>query len=144
MITALPDAIRDDFGDETEKFMVSKALEFNPHVLGQLGHRVTALLDPDGTLSDEDHHNKRRGLTITRHADGSGWISGYLTPILLAALQAVLDSLAAPNPEYAEPNPPSAPADNASDGRQRPWCWPRFRGRQRHRPRPGRRRPTRR
>ena len=46
MITALPDAIRDDFGDETEKFMVSKALEFNPHVLGQLGHRVTALARP--------------------------------------------------------------------------------------------------
>lgn len=94
----LPAAVRGEYGDHVEADMVTHATRLHPDQLRKAAQRIVDHLDPDGTLSDEHDHQRRRGVVITCNRDGSGSISGRLAPDCLETLLAVTDSLAAPRP----------------------------------------------
>ncbi|WP_257881233.1 HNH endonuclease signature motif containing protein, partial [Gordonia terrae] len=81
----------------------------------QLGARLLAHLDPDGTLADDTDRKRRRGLWIGRQrADGTATISGTLTPELHARLTMMFAVWGKPglnNPD--DPASPSGPAGTA-------------------------------
>ncbi|MGI8879985.1 MAG: DUF222 domain-containing protein [Jatrophihabitans sp.] len=62
------------------------------------GRRIVATLDPDGTLTDDTEHQRRRGGTLTVHRDGSGDLKVHFTPEAVAVVQAVVLPLAKPRP----------------------------------------------
>src|SRR6476646_322715 len=63
-----------------------------------LGSSTRRTSTPTERLADDEDHRRRRDVRLTARPDGSGDLSGCLTPAALAALQAVLDPLAAPKP----------------------------------------------
>ena len=63
-----------------------------------LARRVTACLDPDGTLATEHDHERHRDATLTALPDGSGRLTATLTGEATAVWQVVLDTLARPVP----------------------------------------------
>lgn len=98
LINRLPDTVHVLHGAAVESLMVEHARQFDPHELAKLGKRHEAHLNPDGTLADDEDHRRQRNVRLTARPDGSGDLSGSLTPAALAALQSVLDPLAAPAP----------------------------------------------
>jgi hypothetical protein len=115
-VTTLPDAVRDVHGDTVEADLVGLASEFTPAQLAVLGRHIHACLNPDGSLADDADHKRRRDLTLAQHADGSGSVRGRLDPETLAALQAVLDSTARPEPAHDGTPDPRSPGQRRHDG----------------------------
>lgn len=100
-IRDLPLSVREVQGGEVEVVLTEHAHRLNPAALAQAAQRVTALLDADGTLTDEADRERRRGLTLTRHRDGTSTLVGRLTPELAEKFATATDAAAAPIP--AEP-----------------------------------------
>jgi hypothetical protein len=115
-VTRLPDAVRDLHGDTVEADLVGFAHEFAPAQLAVLGRHMDVVLNPDGTLADDADHKRRRDLTLTPFADGSGALRGRLDPETVAALQAVLDSTARPLPAEDGTPDPRTPGQRHHDG----------------------------
>ena len=68
-----------------------------PEGLRQVARTLVGYLDPDGTLDDERDHARKRGLSVgPQGLDGMSRLSGWLTPALRAALEALLAKMAAP------------------------------------------------
>ena len=97
-IDALPAAAAEQFGPLVERTLVEQALHCHPDALRSAARRIVDRLDPDGTLSDEHDQERLRGITLTRNRDGSGTLSGRLTPACTERWLSVLDPLAAPIP----------------------------------------------
>ncbi len=95
-----------------ERQMAEIAIDHTPADITQLGARLLAHLDPDGTLTDDTDQKRRRNLWIGRQrADGTAKISGTLTPELAARLTMMFAVWGKPglnNPD--DPNSPSGPA----------------------------------
>jgi hypothetical protein len=107
-ITALPDPIRDEHGDAAEKTLTDHARTMDPAQLANLARRLVAVLDPDGVEPAEREKQRRRDFTVRPNTDGTGSVSGYLTPECLAMLQAALDPLSKPCHTELERDPRTA------------------------------------
>ncbi|HEX4729124.1 MAG TPA: DUF222 domain-containing protein, partial [Jatrophihabitans sp.] len=86
---------------EAERRLVQAGAQLPPRQLGQLGQRILAHLDPDGTLATDEEHQRRRSFTLAPLADGSYHARGVLTPTCGATLLAALT-----------PRSATVPADN--------------------------------
>jgi hypothetical protein len=97
-IDELPAQAQAEHAAAIEERLVADARVFDPAQLCRLARRIVAIVDPDGTLADDRHHERRRGATLSHNGDGSGELRAHLTPSALAVWDAVLDPLAAPQP----------------------------------------------
>jgi hypothetical protein len=97
-IDELPAQAQVEHAAAIEERLVADARVFEPVQLCRLARRIVAIVDPDGTLADDRHHERRRGATLSHNGDGSGELRAHLTPSALAVWEAVLDPLAAPQP----------------------------------------------
>jgi hypothetical protein len=97
-VDALPAAVAADHEARVEAVLVEHALVFDPHELGKLARRMHDVLNPDGTLTDEADHQRRRGFVLHRHRDGSSSPDGRFTPELTVLFDTALDCLAPPRP----------------------------------------------
>jgi hypothetical protein len=75
-------------------------MKFDAHLLAQLGRRIQAHYDPDGTLPDTEERSRRREFTLHQRPDGSAYGQYEATAELAEYLQVAFDSLAAPKPEH--------------------------------------------
>ncbi|OCH80811.1 HNH endonuclease signature motif containing protein [Gordonia sp. UCD-TK1] len=115
VLDRIPGTIDHDIKVAAERQMAEIAEAHTPAEITQLGARLLAHLDPDGTLSDDTDQKRRRGLWIGRQrADGTAKISGTLTPALAARLTMMFAVWGKPglnNPD--DPASPSGPAGTA-------------------------------
>ena len=113
-VDSLPAAVQAEHAAAVEERLVHDAQSFDPLQLTTLARRISATLNPDGVLTAERDHQRRRSATLRAHQDGSGELTAHLTPTALAVWQAVLDPLAAPAPTEDDPDPRS-PAQRHHD-----------------------------
>ncbi|MFC8313353.1 DUF222 domain-containing protein [Gordonia sp. NPDC057258] len=115
VLDRIPGTIDHDIKVAAERQMAEIAEAHTPADITQLGARLLAHLDPDGTLTDDTDQKRRRGLWIGRQrADGTAKISGTLTPALAARLTMMFAVWGKPglnNPD--DPHSPSGPAGTA-------------------------------
>ncbi|MCG7630829.1 HNH endonuclease [Gordonia McavH-238-E] len=115
VLDQIPHAVDHDVKVAAERQMAEIAADHTPADITQLGARLLAHLDPDGTLADGTDQKRRRNLWIGRQrADGTATISGTLTPELHARLTMMFAVWGKPglnNPD--DPNSPSGPAGTA-------------------------------
>ena len=97
-LRALPAAVAAERGPEVAERLVTEAARYDPARLATLARRIVDALDPDGTPGRDADHERRRELTLTRRRDGSGLLTGRLTPECLAVWETILDTLSAPAP----------------------------------------------
>ncbi len=97
-VDALPAAAQAEHAAAVEQRLVVEAQRFDPVQLATLARRISAHLDPDGVLTADADHQRRRSATLHANHDGSGELCAHLSPAALAVWQAVLDPLAAPAP----------------------------------------------
>ena len=97
-IDALPAAVQALHDSAVETFLAEHAAHLDPVQLGHAATRLADTLNPDGTLTDGDDRQRRRELTLHANRDGTGHLSGTLTPEATALWQTVLDALSAPTP----------------------------------------------
>jgi Domain of unknown function (DUF222) len=115
-VDKLPPTVQVEQGAQVEQDLVAYACEFDPHELGRIAARVTALLDQDGALADVDYRQRHRDFTVCQRPDGSATISGEATAELAERLLAVLDSQAAPAPAADGEPDPRKPGQRRHDG----------------------------
>ncbi|MFC8312463.1 DUF222 domain-containing protein [Gordonia sp. NPDC057258] len=115
VLDQIPHGTDHDVKVAAERQMAEIAADHTPADITQLGARLLAHLDPDGTLADDSERKRRRGLWIGRQrADGTAKISGTLTPELHARLSMMFAVWGKPglnNPD--DPDSPSGPAGAA-------------------------------
>ncbi|WP_439029734.1 DUF222 domain-containing protein [Gordonia terrae] len=115
VLDRIPAAVEHDVRVAAERQMAEIATDHTPADIAQLGARLLAHLDPDGTLSDDTDQKRRRNLWIGRQrADGTAKLSGTLSPELVARLTMMLAVWGRPglnNP--ADPDSPRGPAGHA-------------------------------
>ncbi|UPW07992.1 HNH endonuclease [Gordonia terrae] len=115
VLDRIPNAVDHDVKVAAERQMAEIAEAHTPADITQLGARLLAHLDPDGTLSDDTDQKRRRGVWIGRQrADGTATISGTLSPELNARLTMMFAVWGKPglnNPD--DPASPSGPAGTA-------------------------------
>ncbi|QHD84857.1 DUF222 domain-containing protein [Gordonia sp. JH63] len=115
VLDRIPGTIDHDVQVAAERQMAEIAEAHTPAEITQLGSRLLAHLDPDGTLADDTDQKRRRGLWIGRQrADGTAKISGTLTPALAARLTMMFAVWGKPglnNPD--DPASPQGPAGAA-------------------------------
>ncbi|WP_137809585.1 MULTISPECIES: HNH endonuclease signature motif containing protein [unclassified Gordonia (in: high G+C Gram-positive bacteria)] len=115
VLDRIPGTIDHDIKVAAERQMAEIAEAHTPAEITQLGARLLAHLDPDGTLTDDTDQKRRRGLWIGRQrADGTAKISGTVTPALVARLTMMFAVWGKPglnNPD--DPHSPSGPAGAA-------------------------------
>ena len=115
VLDQIPHGTDHDVTVAAERQMAEIAEAHTPADITQLGARLLAHLDPDGTLVDDTDQKRRRNLWIGRQrADGTAKISGTLTPELVARLTMMFSVWGKPglnNPD--DPESPSGPAGNA-------------------------------
>ncbi|UPW08546.1 HNH endonuclease [Gordonia terrae] len=115
VLDRIPNAVDHDLKVAAERQMAEIAEAHTPTDITQLGARLLAHLDPDGTLSDDTDQKRRRGVWIGRQrADGTATISGTLSPELNARLTMMFAVWGKPglnNPD--DPASPSGPAGTA-------------------------------
>lgn len=98
-IDELPGQAQAEHAAAIEERLVADARTFDPTQLCRLARRIVAIIDPDRTLADVRHHERRRSAVLSHNSDGSGELRAHLTPGALAVWEAVLDPLAAPQPD---------------------------------------------
>ena len=99
---------------EAERTLLEHAATFDPVVLGRLGRRIAAHVDPDADDASaleraEERAARRVELTWSPDGDGGSWLRGRLDAEGTAVVRAALDPLAAPRPSTADgPDPRTA------------------------------------
>ncbi len=115
VLDRIPNTVDHDVKVAAERQMAEIAEAHTPAEITQLGSRLLAHLDPDGTLADDTDRKRRRGVWIGRQrADGTATISGTLTPALHARLTMMFAVWGKPglnNPD--DPASPCGPAGAA-------------------------------
>jgi hypothetical protein len=102
-VESLPDPVRAERGGEVEATLVEHARAASPRSLKLLADRIAAHLDPDGappTEVDRQQHSRRR-LLLWGNGDGTGDLSGSLSPACQAIWQTVFAALANQRPDDA-------------------------------------------
>ncbi|MGV9709421.1 DUF222 domain-containing protein [Gordonia sp. NPDC003424] len=103
----IPAAVDPEHRAAAEATMAEFAREHTPKELTELGARLLAHLDPDGTLTDDKDRARRRSLYLSRQdAQLMSKLEGMLDPVTRAMLDTVLAAWAAPGM--------NDPADDAS------------------------------
>src|SRR4051794_20993827 len=85
-----------------EKLLVQAARFEGPRQLRRTAAELLARLDPDGVEPAEDQADRRRGFTLVKRPDGTSVPRGSWTAETTALWEAILDSLAAPQPSDAD------------------------------------------
>jgi hypothetical protein len=114
-VEKLPDAVRPQHATQVEDDLVRYAHQFDAHLLAQLGRRIHAHLDPDGTLPDVDERHRRRDLALQVRPDGSSHGEFDATAELTELLLTHFDALAAPQPERDGVKDPRTPGQRRHD-----------------------------
>ncbi|WP_375489210.1 DUF222 domain-containing protein, partial [uncultured Jatrophihabitans sp.] len=114
-VDELPDQVAAVHGAQVEKDLVDYAASFGPKQLGVIAQRIVAHLNPDGTLTDPDAVQRRRGLWLIRHRDGSSRIEGHLSEECTERLLTFFDTAAAPRPAVDGVKDPRRPEQRAHD-----------------------------
>jgi hypothetical protein len=95
-VEAIPAAERASHAESVEATLLEHARRSDPYTVKLLGQRILAHLDPDGPSPQEQgRQQSHRRLALTRLADGTGLLEGYLTPTCLALWDTILTPLAA-------------------------------------------------
>jgi len=115
-VDALPADIQAIHDSAVETFLVEHAAHLDPARLGHAATRLTDTLNPDGTHTDDEDRQRRRELTLHTHRDGTGHLTGTLTPETTAVWQTILDSLSAPDPAADGTRDPRTSAQRRHDG----------------------------
>src|SRR3954469_10400614 len=100
-------------GPVAERLLVEAARFEAPRQLRRTAAELLTRLDPDGLEPVEDRAERRRSFTLVKKPDGTSSPRGSWTAELTAVWEAILDSLAAPQP--AEEGVP----DDRSPGQRR-------------------------
>jgi Domain of unknown function (DUF222) len=97
---------------EAQELLVETALRIDAAQLGKAGMRIRYRLDPDAAdrlAKDEDAQERAREAYLAQERDGMWHLAACLPPVAGAALHAVLDPLAKPDPAGdGGPDPRSA------------------------------------
>ncbi|GAB41219.1 HNH endonuclease signature motif containing protein [Gordonia sputi] len=116
VLEAIPADISAETKAAAEAQMAGYATEFTPAEITNLGSRLLAHLDPDGTLTNPKDRKRRRRLWVNRqNAQLMSRLTADLDPIARARLDTVLDSWAKPgmnNPD--DPDSPVGPITTAN------------------------------
>src|SRR4051794_36027507 len=88
-------------GPVAERLLVEAARFEAPRQLRRTAAELLARLDPDGLEPVEDRAERRRSFTLVKKPDGTSSPRGSWTAELTAVWEAILDSLAAPQPAEA-------------------------------------------
>ncbi len=103
----LPHAVDHQTRQCAEATLAEVAAGHRPEGLRTAARRLAALIDPDGTLTDDADRARKRGLTLGKQGvDGMSALSGYLDPLARATLEAVWATLAAPGMANPDDNTP--------------------------------------
>ncbi len=115
VLDRIPTAVDHDVRVAAERQMAEIAAAHTPADITQLGARLLAHLDPDGTLADDTDQKRRRNLWIGRQrADGTAKISGTLTPDLVARMTMMFAVWGKPGlNNLDDPDSPRGPAGAA-------------------------------
>ena len=116
VLEAIPGEVSAETKAAAEAQMAGYAVQFTPAEITNLGSRLLAHLDPDGTLTNPKDRKRRRRLWVNRqNAQLMSRLTADLDPIARARLDAVLDSWAKPgmnNPD--DPDSPVGPITTAN------------------------------
>ncbi|NDZ97436.1 DUF222 domain-containing protein [Streptomyces sp. SID6673] len=111
----IPAAIPADEKDAAEAMFADLAREHTPRELTDLGARLLAHLDPNGTLTDDRDRKRQRGLSLGKQdAQSMSRLRGSLDPTTRAMFDVVLAAWAEPgmnNPD--DDQSPAGMKDNA-------------------------------
>ena len=114
VLDRIPNAVDHDVKVAAERQMAEIAEAHTPADITQLGARLLAHLDPDGTLADDTERKRRRNLWVNRQrADGTAKLTGTLTPELAARVTMLLAVWAKPG--MNNPNDPDSPTGSVED-----------------------------
>ncbi|WP_439030077.1 DUF222 domain-containing protein [Gordonia terrae] len=108
VLDQIPHGVDHDVTVAAERQMAEIAQAHTPAEITQLGARLLAHLDPDGTLADDRERKRRRNLWVNRQrADGTAKLTGTLTPELTARVTMLLAVWARPG--MNNPGDPQSP-----------------------------------
>ncbi|MCK8614921.1 HNH endonuclease signature motif containing protein [Gordonia sp. C13] len=114
VLDQIPHAIDHDIKVAAERQMAEIAVDHTPADITNLGARLLAHLDPDGTLTDDTDRKRRRNLSVHRQrADGTAKLTATLTPELLARVTMLLAVWAKPG--MNNPDDPDSPHGSIED-----------------------------
>ncbi|ANY25710.1 HNH endonuclease signature motif containing protein [Gordonia terrae] len=114
VLDQIPHAVEHDVKVAAERQMAEIAADHTPADITQLGARLLAHLDPDGTQADESERKRRRNLWVNRQrADGTAKLTGTLTPELAARITMLLAVWAKPG--MNNPNDLDSPTGSFED-----------------------------
>nr|WP_064569932.1 HNH endonuclease signature motif containing protein [Gordonia sp. LAM0048] len=114
VLDQIPNAVDHDVKVAAERQMAEIAADHTPADITQLGARLLAHLDPDGTLADHSERTRRRNLWVNRQrADGTAKLIGTLTPELAARVTMLLSVWAKPG--MNNPGDPHSPTGSVED-----------------------------
>ena len=97
-VDKIPGESQAEYEGPVESELVARAAEFDPVNLARVATHLLDVLNPDGTLTDDADHQRRREFLLVRHRDGSSSPAGYFSPAVTALIDAFLDGNAAPRP----------------------------------------------
>ncbi|WP_231895478.1 DUF222 domain-containing protein [Gordonia sp. 852002-50395_SCH5434458] len=116
VLEAIPADISAETKAAAEAQIAGYAVQFTPAEITNLGSRLLAHLDPDGTLTNPKDRKRRRRLWVNRqNAQLMSRLTADLDPIARARLDTVLDAWAKPgmnNPD--DPDSPVGPITTAN------------------------------
>jgi hypothetical protein len=112
----LPSSVDPADVSAAEQQLVGAAAQLRPRQVGLLGQRILAHLNPDGVLTSDEEHARRRSFALIPEADGSYRATGRLTPTCGALLLSWLTPRSAPRPagDQARPAEPAGQPQQAS------------------------------
>jgi hypothetical protein len=101
-VEAIPAPVRAEHAGPVEATLLEHARTSDPATVRLLGRRILAHLDPDGPSPEEQRQQQaHRRLDVTRLLDGTGLLSGRLSPSCRAIWDTILTPLAARRPDDA-------------------------------------------
>jgi len=103
-VERLPDSAPPGAQSVVEAVLVEAARCESPRLLRRTAAALLDRLDPDGPEPRDDRKQRGRGFGLAVAPDGWSRPSGRFSPELTAYLQALLDSLAAPQKQDGEPD----------------------------------------
>jgi hypothetical protein len=115
----LPDDIPADTVYRSEAMLLDAARSEEPRLLKRRGDLLLAELDRDGVADRERRREAKRGFTVTADGDGMGVPSGSLTPDVVAGLDVLFDTLAAPRTVLGQDGEPTGEKDTRTATQRR-------------------------
>ncbi|MGH3319912.1 MAG: DUF222 domain-containing protein [Streptosporangiaceae bacterium] len=88
--------LSDEHAARAEPILTDLADSASPDVVAKAGRYLRRVLDPDGSLDDDDKGFERRWFSLADLTGGGSHVEGVLDPELTARLKAALEPLATP------------------------------------------------